>query len=328
MKKNLFLISIGSVLLFLTACTTLQTVSYERLQPADVNFPGQIRKVAIVNNMPSVTQDYKQVDYKSASLEGDGKVAAEALAQEVVAVNYFDQVVVCDNSFRKDAEPLERLIPKETVDDLLRELEVDMLLSMERVNVELKEGIFFIPELYVTVPAVDGIVTSVVRAYIKEREEPLFTVQKTDTLCWQLTPKLSFSDVVKEASEYAASMPIQNLLPYWVEMERYYYDGGNVEMRDAGVYVREQNWEEASVLWKHLYNVKKGKSKMRAAYNLAVYSEMQNDFVGAKEYLDAALALTDENSWEQQLILIYQLNLEEECQRNQRLNIQMKRFEP
>ena len=328
MKKNLFLISIGSVLLFLTACTTLQTVSYERLQPADVNFPGQIRKVAIVNNMPSVTQDYKQVDYKSASLEGDGKVAAEALAQEVVAVNYFDQVVVCDNSFRKDAELLERLIPKETVDDLLRELEVDMLLSMERVNVELKEGIFFIPELYVTVPAVDGIVTSVVRAYIKEREEPLFTVQKTDTLCWQLTPKLSFSDVVKEASEYAASMPMQNLLPYWVEMERYYYDGGNVEMRDAGVYVREEEWEEASVLWKKAYDQKKGKVKMRAAYNLAVYSEMKNDFDKAREYLDAAYALSAENSWDQQLILLYRMKLEDECQKNLRLNIQMKRFEP
>ena len=328
MKKNLFLISIGSVLLFLTACTTLQTVSYERLQPADVNFPGQIRKVAIVNNMPSVTQDYKQVDYKSASLEGDGKVAAEALAQEVVTVNYFDQVVVCDNSFRKDAEPLERLIPKETVDDLLRELEVDMLLSMERVNVELKEGIFFIPELYVTVPAVDGIVTSVVRAYIKEREEPLFTVQKTDTLCWQLTPKLSLGDVVKEASEYAASMPIQNLLPYWVEMERYYYDGGNVEMRDAGVYVREEQWEEASVLWQKAYDQKKGKVKMRAAYNLAVYSEMKNDFDKAREYLDAAYALSAENSWDQQLILLYRMKLEDECQKNQRLNIQMKRFEP
>ena len=328
MKKNLFLISIGSVLLFLTACTTLQTVSYERLQPADVNFPGQIRKVAIVNNMPSVTQDYKQVDYKSASLEGDGKVAAEALAQEVVAVNYFDQVVVCDNSFRKGAEPLERLIPKETVDDLLRELEVDMLLSMERVNVELKEGIFFIPELYVTVPAVDGIVTSVVRAYIKEREEPLFTVQKTDTLCWQLTPKLSFSDVVKEASEYAASMPMQNLLPYWVEVERYYYDGGNVEMRDAGVYVREEEWEEASVLWKKAYDQKKGKVKMRAAYNLAVYSEMKNDFDKAREYLDAAYALSAENSWDQQLILLYRMKLEDECQKNRRLNIQMKRFEP
>ena len=42
---------------------------------------------------------------------------------------------------------------------------------------------------------------------------------------------------------------MQNLLPYWVEVERYYYDGGNVEMRDAGVFVREESWEEAAALW-------------------------------------------------------------------------------
>jgi hypothetical protein len=99
-------------------------------------------------------------------------------------------------------------------------------------------------------------------------------------------------------------------------------------MRDAGVYVREQNWEEASVLWKEVYDKKKGKTKMRAAYNLAVYSEMINDFEAAKEYLDAASALSDEGSWEQLLILAYQFNLEKEHQKNQRLNIQMKRFEP
>ena len=328
MKKKLILVGLWGILLLVSACTTLQPISYERLQPADVNFPGQIRKVGIVNNMPPVHQDNKHVDYKSASLEGDGEVAVEALAQEVVTVDYFDQVILYDQRVRKSASPLDLPIPKETADELIRTLDVDMLLAMERVNVQLKESVMFIPESYATVPAVDGIVTSVVRAYLKQREEPMFTVQKTDTLCWMITSKLTLGDVVKEVSEYAASMPIQNLLPYWRDVERYYFDGGNVEMRDAGVYVREQNWEEASVLWKQLYDVKKGKTKMRAAYNLAVYSEMQNDFVGAKEYLDAALALADENSWEQQLIMIYQLNLEDECQRNQRLNIQMKRFEP
>ena len=67
---------------------------------------------------------------------------------------------------------------------------------------------------------------------------------------------------------------------------------------------------------------------MRADYNLAVYSEMKNDFDKAREYLDAAYALTDENSLDQQLILLYRMKLEDECQKNQRLNIQMKRFEP
>ena len=66
---------------------------------------------------------------------------------------------------------------------------------------------------------------------------------------------------------------------------------------------------------------------MRAAYNLAVYSEMKDDFEVAKGYLDAAYALAKEGSWEQQLILFYQMKMEEERQKNQRLSVQMKRFE-
>lgn len=328
MKKNLYIVCLCGILLSVTACTSLQPFSYERLQPADVNFPGQIRKVGIVNNMPPVHQDYKQVDYKSASLEGDGDVATEAFAQEVVSVGYFDEVVLYDQRIRKTTNPLELPIPKQTTDDLIRKLDVDMLLSMERVNVELKESFMFVPGSLGTVPAVDGVVTSVVRAYLKQREEPLFTIQKTDTLCWEITPKLSYGDVIKDVSEYAAILPMQNLLPYWVEVERYYYDGGNVEMRDAGVFVREESWEEAAALWEKVYQKKKGKAKMRAAYNLAVYSERKNDFDRAKEYLDTAYGLSDENSFDQQLILIYRMRLEDECQKNLRLNVQMKRFEP
>ena len=67
---------------------------------------------------------------------------------------------------------------------------------------------------------------------------------------------------------------------------------------------------------------------MRAGYNLAVYSEMKNDFEAAKDYLDTVASLAVEQSWEQQLILLYQFKLEEERQKNQRLNIQMKCFEP
>ena len=182
MKKNLFIVGLWSVLLSVTACSSLQPFSYERLQPADVNFPSQIRKVGIVNNMPPVHQDYKNVDYKSASLEVDGNVAVEALAKEVVAVNYFDQVVIYDEEFRKSISPLDQPIPKEVADDLIRTLEVDMLLAMERVNVELKESTMFIPEWNAEVSAVDGVVTSVVRVYLEQRESPLFTIQKTDTL--------------------------------------------------------------------------------------------------------------------------------------------------
>ena len=324
MKKFLLMICLMPLL---QACSTVQTIYFERLQPAEVYFPDQIRSVGIVDNMPSVRQDHEKLNAASVSLEGDGNVTTEALAQEVVSVDYFDQVILYEKSVRDSSGPLEQPLSKETVDELIDTLGVDMLLAMERANVKLEESVMVIPELFVSVPAVDGIVTSVLRAYVKQQEGPLFTIQKTDTICWQIVPDLTYGDVVKDCSQYAASMPIKYLLPYWKGVERHYFDGGNVNMRDAGVYLREQNWEEASLLWKELYDKKKGKVKMRAAYNLALYYEQQDDFIRAKEYLETALTLAPEGSWEMHLIQFYLLQLEEQAQKNQRLKVQMKRFE-
>lgn len=310
-----------------SSCTTIQTMCYERLCPADVVFVEQIRKVGVVNNTPAVQQDYEQVDYASASLEGDGAVTVEALAQEVASAEYFDEVVVYDKQFRRSSYPLDQPIPKATVDELLHLLDVDMLLSMERVNVVLKDTSMIIPEVFVKVPAVEGAVTSVVRAYLQQRKEPLFTIQTTDTLCWEVTSDLTYGDVIKDVSEYAAKQPMKKLLPYWMEVQRNYFDGGGTEMRDAGVYVREQNWEEAALLWKQVLEKKKGKPRMRAAYNLALYSEMCDDFESALDYLDMAASCVENESFEGQLIEIYRMQLNALSDKKQILKLQMKRFD-
>lgn len=44
-------------------------------------------------------------------------------------------------------------------------------------------------------------------------------------------------------------------------------------MRDAGVYVRENNWDSAFELWKQIYDKGKGRQKMRAAFNIGLYYE-------------------------------------------------------
>jgi len=325
MKKKLFLVYLWSVLLLLPACTTLQPFSYDRLQAADVNFPSQVRMVGVINYAP---QDKQEKDSIGGLWHGDGKVATETLAQEIAATNYFDQVIVCDSALRGPEHEGEEVLPAYRVDSLFSVLGVDLLFAVEQVSVELKNGSIFIPEIMADLHVMDGIVTPVVRAYIAGRDMPLFSVSKSDTIFWELSSELTYGQMIKEASEHAAMLPVKFLLPHWEEVSRYYFDGGNVEMRDAGVYVREGEWEEAAVLWKKIYDKKKGKAKMRAAFNLAVYSEMKNDFAEAEEYLDTAYELSGENSMEQQLILFYRLKLEIEYQNNQRLNVQMKRFEP
>lgn len=329
MKKLFGIVWIWISAAFLAACTTLQSVSYERLQAADISIPEQIHSVGVINCMPVLDLDSQNVIYSSRHLEGDGKMAAEVLAEEIAATNYFQQVIICDSAFHKDypESDEEPGLSADEIDSLVHVLGVDMLFSVERVHVELKEGVLFVPELLVEVPVLDGMVTPLVRTYISGRSTPLFSFSKTDTICWELTPDLTYERIVKDASVHASTLPVSHLLPHWKEVERYYFDGGNVNMRDAGVFVREQNWEEAARLWQELYDTKKGKTKMRAAFNLALYDEMSDRFDRAKEYLDVAASLAEKNSWEASLIQSYQSLLNEERGKNLKLKLQMRRFE-
>ena len=313
------------VLCLFSACTTLQTISFERLQAADVSYPDQVRTVGVINYAP---QDKQERDSILGLWNGDGMVTVESLAREIAATDYFNQVVVCDSSLRPVGMGNEEILPMSQADSLIQALGVDMLFAVEQVRIELKEGSLFHTELMVDVPAVDGVITPLVRAYVSGRSAPLFSISKTDTICWVVSPELTFGQIMQEASDFAATLPVSYLLPHWKEMNRYYFDGGNMEMRDAGVYIREQNWEGAAALWQKLYDGRKGKVKMRAAYNLALNYELQGDYERAKEYLDTALSLASEGSWEHQLIEYYRLQLDEQARENRMLQIQMKRFEP
>lgn len=323
MKTKITVLLLG--LCLFSACTTLQTISFERLQAADVSYPDQVRTVGVINYAP---QDKQERDSILGLWNGDGMVTVESLAREIAATDYFNQVVVCDSALRPVGMGNEEILPMSQADSLIQALGVDMLFAVEQVRIELKEGSLFHTELMVDVPAVDGVITPLVRAYVSGRNAPLFSISKTDTICWVVSPELTFGQIMQEASDFAATLPVSYLLPHWKEMNRYYFDGGNMEMRDAGVYIREQNWEGAAALWQKLYDGRKGKVKMRAAYNLALNYELQGDYERAKEYLDAALSLASEGSWEHQLIEYYRLQLDEQARENRMLQIQMKRFEP
>ena len=323
MKTKITVLLLG--LCLFSACTTLQTISFERLQAADVSYPDQVRTVGVINYAP---QDKQERDSILGLWNGDGMVTVESLAREIAATDYFNQVVVCDSALRPVGMGNEEILPMSQADSLIQALGVDMLFAVEQVRIELKEGSLFHTELMVDVPAVDGVITPLVRAYVSGRNAPLFSISKTDTICWVVSPELTFGQIMQEASDFAATLPVSYLLPHWKEMNRYYFDGGNMEMRDAGVYIREQNWEGAAALWQKLHDGRKGKVKMRAAYNLALNYELQGDYERAKEYLDTAFSLASEGSWEHQLIEYYRLQLDEQARENRMLQIQMKRFEP
>lgn len=318
MKNVLFILGFMS---FFASCTTVGTLSYDRLQAADVNYPEMVRRVGVVNNMPPSSL----VEATSSDvLEGDGQVMAESFAQAIAGTDYFDQVVLCDSSlFVASSNGLS----KAQVDSLVQVLDVDLLFSLDRVHIRLKEDSYFVPGLPVPVSTIDGIITPVVQVYASGRHTPLFTVSKSDSIYWEVTPSLDLKRVVTDASEFAATIPMKYLLPYWEEINRYFYNGGDVNMRDAAVAVQEGDWDTAYQLWEQAYRQKKGTARMRAAYNLALYYEMIDDFEQAKMYLSEALKLAKEGSAEKNMMEFYQIQLNSLADKNGRLKMQMQRFE-
>lgn len=327
MKKSVLLVIWAAGTLF-TSCSSLQTISFDQLQAADVSFPDAVKKVAVINNMP-VLEAKDTHEAVSAELEGDGKIAAEALAENIANVNYFEQVIICDSAFRaNDKVPrVNVVLTKDEIQKLTEDLGVDMILSFDRIHIQTKPGVLFFPDYPIPVDAVDAVISPIVRVYIANREKPLFVVAKQDTISWEIDPSLSDKKIVKEASEYAASIPVEHLLPYWKGTTRFYYDGGSVEMRDAGVCLRENDWEEAYNLWKAAYEKKKGQQKMKAAFNIALYYEMKDDVAKAKEWIGKARKLVKPGSRDEQLAAFYSLELDDREGKLSRLRIQMKRFD-
>lgn len=312
----------------LASCSSLQTISFDQLQAADVSFPDAVRKVAVINNMP-VLKAKDNHETLSGELEGDGKVASEALAENMANVNYFDQVVICDSVFRANDEVprVNVILTKEEIQKLSEDLGVDMILSFDRIHIQTKPGVLFYPDYPMPIDAVDGIISPIVRVYIPSRDKPLFVIAKQDTISWEIDPTLSDQKIVKEASEYAASVPVEHLLPHWESVTRFYYDGGNIEMRDAGVCLRENDWDGAFNLWKTAYEKRKGQQKMKAAFNIALYYEIKDNVEQAKEWMEKAKKLVKSGTRDEQLITFYSLELENREGKLSKLRIQMKRFD-
>ena len=148
MAKSYSLVFIVLFLLTLGSCQSLEQIPIDYLQPADLSFPPQLRKVAIVNNTSDApdnkliteTEKIKEgtplISRATAYANGDPKTATESLAEEIAQQNYFDEVVICDSALRAhDVTPREGALSETEVNRLAHELDVDFLIALENVQI-------------------------------------------------------------------------------------------------------------------------------------------------------------------------------------------------
>lgn len=357
MNKLLYILPF---IMLVVSCQSIERISIDQMQPAEVYYPDGLRTVAIIDH--PILNDTAEIKLDSTArahgiswLKGNTGITAEALAKALAEANYFDEVVICDTVVPASKEGM----TQNEVTRLVDGLNVDFLLTVDDVNMISQRKAIALPEWDCYQGVADVKVYSTIQAYIPQRSKPLFTVHSNDSIYWEqygptvqnvamlLAPD---STIIKEASEFAGSMPLKYLVPHWVTTSRTLYVGSSASMRDAMVAVRENNWEQANKLWKSDYDkAKKDRAKMQLTYDMSVYNEVAGDIDEAiklaeeaqqlaykvdkvekkKEANGGQLEITPGNAYEMTNYIrtsLYVDKLKERKRQLQNLQVQMQRF--
>lgn len=348
----------------ITGCQSIEPLSIDYMLPAEISFPAELRKVAVVNNMaPPASKDFlikqeetttkdTEVPVLTQFFQGNARITSESLAENLAKGNYFDEVIICDSALLGNSQPgQEAMLSDEKVEILTQELGADMLIAVEDIQIKATRKVKYSPFYQAYFGTTDLKVHPTVRIYLPGRKAPLSTLHANDSIFWEETGAsfaeaearlINNKDLVEQASDFAGSTPVKQLLPHWQSAHRYLFTGGCVEMRDAAVYVREKNWKDAIPLWEQMYEGKKGKKKMQAAHNLALGYEMQDQLDQALEWARKARKIAFEIDKVEQkknpqgieadnvpnyaLESLYVAELEKRNTQTGLLNMQMKRF--
>lgn len=292
--------------LSLSSCQTMEQISIDYMLPAEVSFPAELRKVAVVNNVSATPDNLLKPEENKVKEEnevsravtyspGNPQATAESLAKTIAAQNYFDEVIICDSALRAtDVTPRESGLTPLEVKELAQGLGADVVIALENLQIKATKAIRYLPEWNGYYGTLDVKVYPTVKVYLPNRKGPMVTINNNDSIFWEEYGNTEVNvrgylptdeQMLSEASDFAGSLPVKYLLPYWKTSYRYLFVNGSVDMRDAAMYAKEKAWEKAFKLWEQAYNTAKSdKKKMHAAFNIALYYEMNDKLEDAEKW--------------------------------------------
>lgn len=364
MKNGFLTYSIYSLLtvFLLTSCYTIEHLPIDYMESAQVNFPPQIKRVGVVNNMSSTPDNQieepdtlKKTAYeivrKVNHYNGDPVLATQSLAEAIAEQDYFDTVIILDSALRaRDYHPRESILSQKETIDLAEKMDVDLLVALENLQIKTTRIISIMPGMGYW-GTIDAKISPSIRLYIPQRSLPLVEINASDTIFWEDTSYsearlntryLPEEEIIKEASNYSGNIPIKYFIPYWKTEYRHLYTGGNSQMRDALYLALNNNWEKACEIWKRIYD-KKGERKkpqMYAAFNMALYYEVNDNLTAAIEWAQKAAEIAKKKEEyktifqndtyvsvsNRELYASYISKLEKRKEDSSKLRIQMERF--
>lgn len=291
----------------LWSCSSVHLLQLDTIRPAQVDYHINMPQMVVVNNseVPNSSEYSRYIDENGKryrlSYDGDSipNYFAMELAQQLHDSQYFEsvEVLLTDSSYITGSQGVDSLLYNEWMSQYPYSvhLSINDIRPCATMQVEPLDGYF----------AIDLCITSTSQLQCFIPGDTVRSIIVADTVSWLAygeTPQWArselpaFEECIYEAIVSLASRTSQYLVPHNHTVERYIFVTGHSAMRDAYRYWEREQYTEASYLWEYVYE--KGKNRGRrakAAVNLALFHELNDNYEKAHEYARNALTLFIDN---------------------------------
>lgn len=115
-------------------------------------------------------------------------------------------------------------------------------------------------------------------------------------------------NAIASAGAHGAQLYYDRIVPYFRRELRHYYGKGSAEFKLAQRAVRVNDWDQAIFFWQsYLENSSHMKKNGRAAYNLALAYEVNEDFQSALEWIDQSIKYGEKHAIEYKATLKWRM---------------------
>lgn len=333
MKYTICILSLFSLLL-LCACSTVHGLQLNTMRAAKVEYHVLHPSVTVVNNseVPDGSSYSRYIDengkrYKLSYIaDSVPTFFTMSLASRLSERNFFERVeaLLLDSADVSGVNGVSDEMRKDWVlyDPDVVNVVVNEIKPRAMMQIETMEGFFGAEMLLMTSAQID--------CFVPGQDVARFAV--TDTLAWYAygdSPQMARADLpafelcLEEALSSLSMRVADYLTPHERVVERYIFVTGHAAMDDAYRYWSNRQYEEASCIWEYVYKNARDKGrKGKAAANLAVYYEIEDNYTEAVKYAREARSLFVEERYvsETEYISAYCKDLEQRIKEERALD--------
>jgi hypothetical protein len=339
------ILSLIFVLIIMNSCYT-SVVMISILQPAEVSLPGNIKSISIypVTGIPAPPGVFDSIRNVSINQAFDYNLTRRGyiygLYEALDASPRFRKVMVSDSSFVDSLyqgilgwNVLKKICQFDSTDAVLLILKA---IAYDTVNYLEESGVTYSlsDPAYYQEQYENNSCTLVLRMISKfklafyepllEKKSAQLSCSDTVTLyklnsCEDVFSADSMRDMLYNACFFTGEKLGKRLAPTWNdEVRRIFYKGSDIDFREAAWLVKQNRWTEAGQIWEALSSSRNKRIANKAAFNMALAWEQEDDLNQALLWLDYADSLMTRHQTTE-----YRKILERRLDTKQLLDLQM-----